>query len=199
MKSTSGMAVVAMSFFLTAPLGCGDHSPVDRGPDPITLFIEAEVTSVVAFSGPTPAGIVEGQTLTLTLTFLSASARPIYSDSVLAVYNLDPDNGNAIKTLIATLDWKAPLHQVLLHNDAPSLGDRIAVNGLSYGQGSFTTASFDFRDSTEPYDMLSSLAFPAEREDIKQQVVVTGGGSLEYGASGDLWRVSFRCKSLAVN
>jgi hypothetical protein len=198
MKTARGMAVLATSFLATILLGCRDHSPVDRGPEPITVEIGAEITGVLAFSGSTPAGIAEGQTLTLTLTFLSASARPTFSDSIFAVYTLDPDNANTIRVPIGTLAWRTPLHQVLLHNDAPFLGDRIAVNGSSYGDGLFTTAMFDFKDSTVPYDMLSNLAFPRERSDIRQQAEGIGGGMLQYSAGGNSWRIVFRCKSLAA-
>ena len=196
MNTGSRKAVVTVSLLATSLLGC-DDSPLDRGPELISLVIEAEVRSVVAISGSLPAGIAEGDSLSLALTFLSASARPIHEDSVFAVYNLNPDNENRISTTIGTVDWQTRLYQVLLHNDAP-FGDRIAVNGHIYGDDSFTDARFDFRDSTAASGMLSSLAFPRKREDIKQVADGTGGGMLEYGGSGSSWRVSFVCKSLAV-
>src|SRR5262245_51258503 len=191
------MAVVTLSLLATSPFGCGDHLIGPR-PAPITLVIDAQVVSAVAFSGSLPAGIAEGQRFSLTVTFLPHSARRIDHDSIYSVYNLDLYHQNKITTVIGSSSWTTQLHQVLLSDDVPFLGDRIAVNGAVYEEGSTTYASFDFRDSTLPYDMLSSGAFPMKREDVKEQAVGTGGGTLSTGANGSAWQVSFVCDRLAV-
>lgn len=132
MRGVCQVVFVAAAIVVAGLSGCRYRPPLDAALEPISLAIEAEVTDVFAFSGPVPAGVAKGQHITLTLTFLSAYAHSIDRDSTHAAYNLDRRDRNAIKATLGTLNWKSPLSQVLIYDDVPGLGDRLAVNGWSY-------------------------------------------------------------------
>ena len=197
MKGVRQVMLMVTAVVVAALSGCRYHAPLDSGLEPTTLAVEAEVTDVVAFSGSAPAGVAVGQHIIIAVTFLAAHAHLIHSDSRYAVYDLDRHGRNAIRVTLGTLNWSAPLSQVLVSDDVPVLGDRLALSGSAYTSSADVYASFDCRDSAPPFDMLSSFAFPTDRVDVKEQVV-TGGGMLKMATDASSWRIRFSCRQLSV-
>jgi hypothetical protein len=181
------LAVVSVAAALLLS-GCDDGASVERA-RPVTFTLTGAVTGVDILAGDVPVDIVAGQRVAIRVSYLPSYTGATFgtpSDSNFAVYVLAHDDRNTAVIQIGSTKWTADLRQILLHNDA-GIGDRIAVYG-EYALGEYTgTTTFNFCDTTGPFDLLTSLDLPSDRTQVGIGTDGRGNGSVQ----GAGWWVRF--------